>query len=392
MGKPMKRRVLASVGLVGIVGSVLFAAGCGTSNSGSSAPPATAPAEDDAKTKQAIQTFVHLAHDRYATSLEKARSMRDAIESFLAAPSESGLVAARAAWVAAREPYGETEAFRFFGGPIDDDKGPEGRVNAWPLDEAYIDYTVGAEGAGIVNHATEFPAITKELLADANEKDGESNIATGYHAIEFLLWGQDLSETGPGSRAFTDYTTAPNADRRAEYLRVVTNLLVEDLEYVVAGWDDTKAGSYAQSFEAMPAKDALTKAFTGIVMLGGLELSRERMGNAFEKGEQEEEHSCFSDNTTADLLGNARGIENVYLRGGIGEVVAAKDATKDAEVRKKLAEALVAIGAIPAPFDRAIVDLQGRAKVQAAIDATNALTDALNAAAEAVGVTVDLEQ
>jgi putative iron-regulated protein len=389
----MKSRAFASLAAVGLVAFSLFVPACSSESTSSTPAPTNGTPNDEAKTKEALETFVHLAHERYAVSLEKARAMRDAIESFLAAPSESGLSAARTAWIAARAPYGETEAFRFFGGPIDDEeKGPEGRVNAWPLDEAYIDYTVGAEGAGIVNHPTEFPTISKDLLSDANEKDGEANIATGYHAIEFLLWGQDLSESGPGARPFTDYTTAPNAERRSEYLRVVTNLLVVDLELVVAGWDDAVAGSYAQTFEALPANEGLTKAFTGIVMLSGLELSRERMGNAFHKGEQEEEHSCFSDNTTADLLGNARGIENVYLRGGVGEIVAAKDAAADAEVRKKLSEALAAIGAIPAPFDRAIVDLDGRAKVQAAIDATNALTDALTKAATSVGVTVDLEQ
>lgn len=384
----MKKRSFASVVAAGVV----FLMACSSDSPTTPSANAEPSGGDEAKTKEALKTFVHLAHERYATSLEKARSMRDAIESFLAAPSEAGLAAARVAWIEARAPYGETEAFRFFGGPIDDDNGPEGRVNAWPLDEAYIDYTVGAEDAGIVNHPTEFPTISAELLSEANEKDGEANIATGYHAIEFLLWGQDLSETGPGARAFTDYTTTPNAERRKEYLRVVTDLLVSDLEYVVAGWDDTKAGSYAQAFEAAPASESLKKAFTGIVMLGGLELSRERMGNAFEKGEQEEEHSCFSDNTTADLLGNAKGIENVYLRGGVGEIVAAKDAAADAEVRKRLGEALAAVGAIPAPFDRAIVDLQSRAKVQAAIDAVTALTDALNDAAASVGVTVDLQE
>jgi putative iron-regulated protein len=389
----MKKRSLGAIALLVSVMSVCACGSSGSTTPANASTPNGSATPDEAKTKEALTTWVHLAHERYATSLEKARLLRDAVESFLAAPSESGLVAARAAWIAARAPYGETEAFRFFGGPIDDEEnGPEGRVNAWPLDEAYIDYTVGAESAGIVNHPNEYPAITSQLLADANEKDGEANIATGYHAIEFLLWGQDLSESGPGARPHTDYSTAPNAERRREYLRVVTELLVQDLEFVVAGWDDTETGSYAQSLLAASPQEGLKKAFTGIVMLGGLELSRERMGNAFHKGEQEEEHSCFSDNTTADLLGNARGIENVYVRGGIGDLVATKDAAADAEVRKKLADALAAVQAIPAPFDRAIVDLEGRAKVQAAIDATNALTTALTAAATSVGVTVDLEQ
>ena len=61
-----------------------------------------------------------------------------------------------------------------------------------------------------------FPEITAEALTAANEEGGETNISTGWHAIEFLLWGQDLSATGPGARPATDYTTAPNAERRGD--------------------------------------------------------------------------------------------------------------------------------------------------------------------------------
>ena len=81
----------------------------------------------------------------------------------VAARVRSFLVPARKAWLAAREPYGQTEAFRFYGGPIDDAKGPEGRINAWPLDEAYIDSVKGKAGSGIINNR-KIP-LTKAKLA-----------------------------------------------------------------------------------------------------------------------------------------------------------------------------------------------------------------------------------
>ena len=137
----------------------------------------------------------------------------------MAAPSQATLDAARKSWLAAREFYGQTEAFRFYGGPIDGDNGPEGRMNGWPMDESYVDYVEGKPNAGFINNP-KFK-LSKASLAKANEHGGEENISTGWHAIEFLLWGQDLSETGPGDRPFDDYVKGKgrNAERRAQYRR-----------------------------------------------------------------------------------------------------------------------------------------------------------------------------
>ncbi len=352
----------------------------------------------------AVGRYAVVAKASYDDVVSKTRDLKAAVDAFVAAPAVATLEAARSAWLTARSPYGETEAFRFYGGPIDDEKeGPEGRVNGWPLDEAFIDSVAGDPTAGIINHPAEFPVITRELLSEQNEKGGEANIATGWHAIEFLLWGQDESETGPGARSFEDFVgTGPaqrNADRRRTYLQVVTALLLEDLEGVARAWDPARDGSFGARFLAAPPRESFTKAWKGIVMLSGLELSRERMKTAYTKGEQEEEHSCFSDNTTADLAANARAIENVYLgrRGmddgpGLDEVVKAKDPSLDERVKERLAAALAAVAAIPAPFDQSILREPGRSKVKAALDAVDALTAILLEAAAAVSVTVNLER
>jgi len=147
-----------------------------------------------------VEHYADLVHHAYAASLASARSMDDAIDTFLVDPTADRLAAAKEAWLTARDDYGPTEAFRFYGGPIDDDEaGVEGFINAWPLDEAYIDYVEGDPGAGIVNRPDEFPVIDADLLVSMNEEGGETNISTGWHAIEFLLWGQDLDPDGPGS-------------------------------------------------------------------------------------------------------------------------------------------------------------------------------------------------
>ena len=360
------------------------------------------PATEAPDPTPVVERYAEMVHDNYEVAISGVATLDSKVQALVASPSEQSLAAARDAWLACRSAYGESEVYRFYGGPIDDDDGPEGRINAWPLDEAFIDYVEGDPGAGIVNHTADFPEITTDLLLDQNEKGGEKNIATGYHSIEFLLWGQDRSESGPGDRPFTDYLTdgagtAQNQDRRATYLTLATALLLEDLKSVEAEWEPG-AESYRASFVKDP-KAALGNMLKGMGSLAGAELSRERMNNALQEQDQEEEHSCFSDNTHADLVANARGVQNVYLGRfggedgpGIDELVKAVDPDLDSRIQGELEAALAAIDAIPQPFDQAIVSADGRAKIQAAIDALQKVTSSIVDVAAALDVSINLEE
>jgi putative iron-regulated protein len=342
--------------------------------------------------------YAALVHANYSDTLGAAKAMQGTIKAFTAAPSQANLDAARKAWLAAREFYGQTEAFRFYGGPIDDDKGPEGRLNAWPMDESYVDYVEGKATAGIVNNRK--LAITKKSLAALNEKGGEENVATGWHAIEFLLWGQDLSETGPGNRSFEDFVDgkAPNADRRRQYLNVVTELLIDDLTYLVRAWAPGAGNNYRARFEK-GGKESLRKMFVGLGSLSRGELAGERLEVALSSQDQEDEHSCFSDNTHRDAVANAQGIENVWLgryvradgstlQGpSLRDLVAAQDAALADKLTLQMRNSVQAAEAIPAPFDRAILPGHpGRAKIEATIQSLTAQSDLIVAAAAAVGI------
>jgi putative iron-regulated protein len=186
---------------------------------------------------EVVANYADVVHETYSMSLASATEMGAAIDALAADPTDANLAAAKDAWLAARDDYGLTEAFRFYGGPIDAvDTGPEGLINAWPLDEAYIDYVEDAPESGVVNLPDEYPTIDADLLVSLNEAGGETNISTGWHAIEFLLWGQDLSTDGAGARPVTDFTTSPNADRRVAYLTVASDLLVGHLQSLVDAW------------------------------------------------------------------------------------------------------------------------------------------------------------
>jgi putative iron-regulated protein len=164
-----------------------------------------------------LATYADIAHATYEDSLIAARELQAAVGALLAEPGEATHQAAKDAWRAARVPYQQSEAYRF-GNPLVDDW--EGRVNAWPLDEGLIDYVAGAYGtesddnpyyvANVIANPTltsggetiDASTIDQDLISSLQEIDEvEANVATGYHAIEFLLWGQDLNGTGPGAGA-----------------------------------------------------------------------------------------------------------------------------------------------------------------------------------------------
>lgn len=86
----------------------------------------------DAVSTDAVLThYADLAHAKYSDSLATAKTLQTRVNELLADPSESSLAATKSAWVAARHPYQQTEAYRFGNAIVDD---WEGKVNAWPLD------------------------------------------------------------------------------------------------------------------------------------------------------------------------------------------------------------------------------------------------------------------
>jgi putative iron-regulated protein len=339
----------------------------------------------------------------YAAAVADATEMETAIAAFIDAPSATTLEAAKAAWIAARVTYRPTEVFRFYGGPIDDPADErEPQINAWPMDEAYVDYVEGNATAGLINDAAALPTIDADAIIALNFVGGDANVASGFHAVEFLLWGQDLSTTGAGARPHTDYLdggTADNQDRRRDYLRVVTALLVDDLEHVAGRWD-AASGDYVATFNGAPV-ESLTRMLTGIGTMAAAELSGERMLTAYENKDQEDEHSCFSDTTKDDLRGNAQGLENVYLGRidgvdgpGLDELVAARDPALDTRMKQQLTAALAAIDAIPGPFDQAILgedSAAGRTNVLAAVRALQDVGETIVDIAEVLDVPVSTE-
>ena len=348
---------------------------------------------------QVVRHHARLVHAAYEDSWQAALRLQRVVKAFAASPSEEGLSQARQAWLDAREWYGLTEAFRFYGGPVDDERGPEGRLNAWPLDEAYIDGVKGRMQAGLIQNP-KF-RITKAQLSAFNERGGEENIATVWHAIEFLLWGQDISAEGPGARPAADFIDGQraHADRRRQYLLVVTDLLVDDLQSLVRAWAPD-ARNYRQRFE-QGGMESVRKMIVGMGSLSRGELAGERLEVALNTQDQEDEHSCFSDNTHRDVVGNAQGILQVWtghasrldgsaLQGpSLHQLLSAKDPALAEQVQLQLTQSVRLAQAIQAPFDREIVGgkaAPGRLRIQATVDSLVSQSRLLVAAANRLGI------
>ena len=382
--------------------------------------------------KAVLATYADIALAGYEDSLATARALDAAVDSLVSSPSEATLAAARAAWLAARAPYQQTEVYRF-GNPIVDDW--EGRVNAWPLDEGLIDYVDASYGADsdenalytvnvianpnlVVNgQPIDASAITPALLGETlHEAEGvEANVATGYHAIEFLLWGQDLQGTGSGAgmRPASDFDpascTGGNCGRRAEYLKAASTLLVADLEEMVDNWG---ADGDARTALLADSNAGLAAILTGMGSLSYGELAGERMKLGLLLHDPEEEHDCFSDNTHNSHYYDQIGIRNVYaghyrrvdgstVTGpSIADLVAGEEPSLDEELRGKLDATVAAMAALRSraesveAYDEMIGEGndRGNAVVQAAIDALIDQTRSIERAVAALGLgTIELE-
>ena len=313
-----------------------------------------------AKVNPILDAYANIALANYGDTLKDAKSLKTAIDTFAKDPSEENLENTKKAWLKARESYGQTEAFRLSNGPIDAEDGwiaetygsLEGQINAWPLDENMIDYTIDAKGektsgniidtegsfnpGGEESTAVDVTNITVDAIASLNENGGDANVASGYHAIEFLLWGQDQDYSNflkdaitngalqAGNRPLSDFTSDKNAKRRLAYLQVASEKIINDLELVSSAWEknvDGTKGLYQAALKNqlkgenasknIDSEEALKQIIAGLGVFIKSELANERIAVAVLTPSEEDEHSCFSDNTHRDITNNYLGFKNI---------------------------------------------------------------------------------
>ncbi|MEI9951284.1 MAG: imelysin family protein [Pseudomonadota bacterium] len=385
------------------------ASGNGNAGTGGASDAGASGASDGELSRAVVvKTYAANLAAGYNDAVQDEKDFKVVVDKFLADPTQKKLEAARTSLARSARSLHADRGRALYDGPIDvDPPNNEGLVNSWPLDEAYIDYTttldeqgdpVVDETVGIINRPDLLPNITAAGLDELNAAGGDENISAGYHAVEFLLWGQALNETGPGERPASDYDPdgpRANAERRGQYLSVAIDGIIGHLQDVADGW--TPTAEYRVGFEAAP-DESLTKIFTGLAKFSKGELAGERIRAAYVSKERHDQHDCFSSKTLTDYTRDAIGIQNMYLGNyeshdgpGLDELVRAVDPEEDAKLQELLQASIDAIQAIPEPFEDSIAGADtspGRKAIQAAINALSAQGDEFGIAAAKLGLSI----
>ncbi len=345
-----------------------------------------------------------LAFQQYSRAVDAAVKMESEIDLLLRTPTNENLRRAQDAWRHAKLLYQLTEWTRFTESPIDwaeidaRPAGPETRINAWPLNEAVIDYVRGAATAGLV-YRLELPISKASILANDQLTD-EADVTTGWHAIEFLLWGQDFSLNQAGQRPITDFqlsaksANAKFVERRRDYLRAVTSLLIEDLMLVKAEWNPGDPESYASKLSQIPAIEQVGRAMHGATTLLMTELYGQRLTTPLDSGSAEDEHSCFSDFTLQDLRANLEGVQSLYFAGGevsMMSLIHWRDPSLHARLEAQFGVSKRALAQIPEPFDAVLASSpgsDGRRHAEKAGDELQRLGLLLKTAAEVLSIDI----
>lgn len=358
-----------------------------------------------AQTPLVLQNYATNLYQAYSDAVTDEQSFSTQVDAFVAAPTEDSLASLRTAWLASRAHYMLSEGARFIDGPID---GPpqnyEAMMNSWPLDEAYVDYvtdpTTGVidDTQGLVNHPDVLPDVTSDAIDALNAQGGDDNISDGYHAQEFLLWGQALMPVGPGQRPASDYQTGgprPNVARRAAYLQAVTAGLVAHLTAVRDAW--APGATYRTQFVA-GGLPSVALALTGLGKMSKGELAGERINAPYTSKSRRDQHDCFSSDTLVDYTRDAQGLLNIFTGvygsnsgPGFDTLIAIKDQAVSAALLAQVQAGLAAVQAIPPPFEQAILGDDsdpGRTAVLAAVNALRAQGDGFATGAQALGLTI----
>jgi putative iron-regulated protein len=303
-----------------------------------------------------IERYAIVAHESYQAASEAAHELQDAVTALLDEPTEATLAAARGAWLKVRAAYMATEGFRFYGGPID---GAQlARIDPWPIDEGFIGGVDGKPDGGLIGDPK--IAITRQTLSRPPGGADPTHAATGFHVIEFLLWGQDKNPGAPNGRLPADFQLggAHHADRRRLVLQTATKLLVEDLDQITAAWAPKTKGNYAAEFLALDPREALGRMLAGMAILADQAIARERLLGVLDDRIREKPLGRYSLHTNDDLNADLDGLRILWTGDdrqsygpGLDGLVQSLDAGLAKQMDRRLAAAQAALRLLDKPFD-----------------------------------------
>ncbi|MEE3176190.1 MAG: imelysin family protein [Verrucomicrobiota bacterium] len=345
-----------------------------------------------------VSNYSNIAEAASRSALSQGRILKEAISAFVKDPKAETHLLAKVSWMQARLPFLQSEFSRMIveRGEVNHDI--SNLLNGWPIDPGLIDYTAKVPGENIINNKEKYPSITTELLRSINLKAGKSGFTTGYHVIEFLLWGEDSERSSSGKRSFKDYDKSNSelAKRRADYLVACCDLLIEDLENLVSEWDHESKNNLRSHLESMPSDQAIRKILRMVSVLAD-GLAESQIGSIISKESVFKEQSTFSDTTHFDFLHTVAGISNlaagayVGLDGklqvmGLGLIGLAEQApnARAEKIRSLINDAMKSAQAFKGPFDQFNQDEKNVTGSEKSTITLKALSESLHAFAKEI--------
>lgn len=135
-------------------------------------------AESDAALEAVVRQYVDaVVIPTYTDLKNKNNDLCDVVDKLAANPTNENFKAACDAWIVAREPWEESEAFLF--GPVAD-FGLDPNMDSWPLDQAAI--------VNILNSGKFDNLDWDGDYSEENEEIANKQSVRGFHTLEFLLF------------------------------------------------------------------------------------------------------------------------------------------------------------------------------------------------------------
>ena len=340
-------------------------------------------AEYDAIINQYVDNVVM---PTYSDLKEKNSDLYLSVVDFGNAPSDAKFQAICDAWLAAREPWEQSEAFLF--GPVAD-FGLDPNMDSWPLDQEAIVNTLKSQQWNNMQWTGEYDEDDEAIAAAQNVR--------GFHTLEFLAFrdgkARTLTDQAASDNAADYVYNETNATAWAQYMRNTAQLLVDDVTLLCNEWED----SYANEFKKHNGGDftsglsCIEQLIDGCIDIAG-EVGGAKIGEPYDlymSGKKTEAlyavESWYSWHSRDDYTNNIYSIRNAYYgsrdgsinKNSLSSLVAKYDSSLDADVKKAIEDAAKAIQTIPQPFRNNINSKEAQAAMEACAELSDILENEL---------------
>ncbi len=325
-------------------------------------------------------SYEHMVRDNFNNFKNHHNNLYQKVQQFGSTLVSTHLTNSRENWKVAYDAYHQLGPFRFHSEstltPLMSDA--ELQLSLYVTNPAYIDVTSQDATSGIIPDEATYPQILTQVLTDAHLAGGPENVSLGFHALEFILWGEDNSASGPGNRLVSDFGGTSTNNRRKEYLVTVNYL---NNAYVNA----TDAEAYINAFKKLTYKEQLQTMLSGVYRFVKDDLAGKSIKTPYDMMDQQFEESPYSDNSLNDLKSKLNSTRN-FLTGSqfsgtngyfLIDYIAFKSQDNADKITRLLEDIDSQLTGITVAFDQAVVDPAGRAQLltvyNKCIDLANAI-------------------